>query len=353
MKNIKKVFIILSVLICILILGMLFSSNSFAANENEKIQITSKINGVSNIISNKYILEIVPDSANKPGAVGEPKQIEFYYDYAVPNLNNEVILRDFIDFSGTTYNEPGVYKYIVKEISSTDINTFPISNDQYEISVLVELDINTGLLKKTVSNQAKDLNDGVKKKLEINHQSVYTNIYVENYVRGAIANPNQYFKYKFSINGTKAGDVFTVSGQDSTVVFNGEQITTTNNYTVQQEEEENFIYIYLRADQIAVIGVVDNGQKSLQQIPISATFKLSSVESRKFSTTINNVSTKNSYELATVYDPNSNRIIIIQEQDFDVAITGAFMNIFPFIVLIIIVVMGFIFTRKFRLKDAE
>ena len=102
------------------------------------------------------------------------------------------------------------------------------------------------------------------------------------------------------------------------------------------------MYIYLKKDQSITIGTENN----INQIPIGTHYSIQKIGSRSWETTydvINNYTTTDNDE--------DNYIIIINRRDYDVAITGVFLDILPFIILIILGIVGLILLRKIGNKD--
>ena len=343
MKN-KKMRILISLII--FMITILFANISFAVENNEKITLTSTINNVSNNISNTFTYQIEPVFGNPKGGLNETKTIEVKFDNVTPNANNQVSTNYEIDFSNIEFSEIGVYKYIVSEIDSSDKKTFPISNNKYEIYVQTTPDGEK--IVKRVHNQALDINANEKSNLLFEHEAKYTNIKVRNSLIGNLSNSNEYFKYKLTILGN-VGDTFKITGQDKEVVFGGRKITTQDYYTIK-EGQDNFVYIYLRKDQIAQIGLLGNG---INQIPIGTKYKVEIIGARKWNTKINEVQTKETDFLTASENPEENEVIVVNEADFDVAITGVFINILPFIILIIIGAVGVVFMVKSKKNDED
>ncbi len=313
---------------------VLFVFPVFAYAGETSITLTDRILNTNNTVSNTFIYRITPDSSNKSGASNEPSQIEVTLN-KVKGHNGTVSYDYEIDFSNVHYTQYGLYKYLIEEISSSDMENYSLSNEKYYIYVLYS---NEGRIA-SVYGQAYNVTDNTKSDLIFDHEHNYTNITITNTTTGKLADTNEYFKFKLVING-EVGDRYYIEGQDSIVKFNGKNINTTNYYTVKSTD--NFVYIYLKKDQSITIGTEDG----VNQIPIGTHYSLQKIGARGWETTydvINNYTTTN--------DDDNNYIIIINRRDYDVAITGVFLDILPFVILIALGVIGIILIRKIGNKN--
>lgn len=297
------------------------------------ITLTDQILNTNNTVSNTFTYRITPDSNNKSGVSNEPTEV-------VVTLNNvkghnNIVSYDYeIDFSNVHYTNYGIYKYLIEEISSSDMQNYSISNEKYYIYVLYG---SAGIT--SVYGQAYNVTDNSKSDLIFNHNHNYTNIKITNTTEGKLSKTDEYFKFKLVING-KVGDRYYIDGQDPIIKFNKKNINTSNYYTVK--DKDNFVYIYLKKDQSITIGTENN----INQIPIGTHYSIQKIGSRSWETTydvINNYTTTDNDE--------DNYIIIINRRDYDVAITGVFLDILPFIILIILGIVGLILLRKIGNKD--
>jgi hypothetical protein len=309
----------------------IFPLTTYASKSS--ITLTDRVLNTNNTVSNTFTYSITPDQSNKSGATNEPTQIEVTLNKV--KGNNGVVSYDYeIDFSSVHYTQYGIYKYLIEEISSSDMENYSLSNDKYYIYVLYS---NQGIA--SVYGQAYNVTDNSKSDLIFNHNHNYTNIKITNTTTGKLFNTNEYFKFKLVING-QVGDRYYIDGQDSIIKFNGNNINTTNYYTVKNSD--NYVYIYLKKDQTITIGTEDG----INQIPIGTHYSLQKIGSRSWETTyevINNYTTSDNEDV--------NYIIIINRRDYDVAITGVFLDILPFVILIALGILGLILIRKIGKKN--
>lgn len=343
-RDIKIMHFLIAFIVVILTL-LSCQNNSFASDRQEKITLTSRIKNVSNGVKNTYTYIIEPEQENPEQT--EAKTIALEFDNVIPNSNNEAIVNYDLDFLDVEFKRLGIYKYIVSEIASSDEMNYPISNDKYEIYVVVEKN-NEGQIEKNIYAQALDLNSKQKSKLEFSHEHNYTSISIENYVTGKYSSTNEYFKFKLRIMGN-VGDVFEIIGQDEEVIYGGKRIRTQKYYTVQ-EGEENYVYIYLKANQKATIGVSSD---NINQIPIGTEYYLAKIDAKIWNTTINDENIVETKYLATQKNSEINKIIIVNKRRVDLPITGIFINILPFVILIAIAIIGIILMIKMKKDDDD
>lgn len=326
------------------IIYFLFSiiSCNCAYASNEKITLISTINGVTNSITNTYTYTIKPVNNNN-NAQNEPTVVKVNFNNIKPESNKAIATHD-IDFSKTSYSKLGVYEYIITETSSSDSETFPLSKDKYKIFVEVIRDKSDNVVK-NVHFQALDLNVLQKSELEFTHQAEYTYINIENTTTGKMANKNEYFKYKLSIFGN-VGDIYEITGQDETVYFEGKRITPAKHYIVKSGSD-NYIYIYLKDNQKISIGLSND----IPQIKIGTKYIISKVGARKWETIINDKHYNTTNYL--VAKKGVNKIDIVNIKNFDIALTGVFIDVLPFVILIILAVFGIFAITKLKKKNDD
>ena len=348
MKVIFKHIIYISVII--ILFNIFYTKNIYAESEteeyNEKITLTSTIKNITNSANNVYTYKIEPAESNIKDGLTETKYFKVNFENIEADSSNSVTAHYDIDFSNIEFKQYGLYEYIITEVESSNPEVYPISNAQYKIYVQVVNEDDKTI--KKVAMQATNLQNDEKTKLVYTHVPNNTYIKIAHRVRGNAITPNEYLLYKISINGN-IGDKYNITGQDDTVVFNGKKITTNKIYTVKPGEE-NYCYIYLKEDQTITIGLV--GQ-DLYQIPVGVEYKISSLESRKWKTIIDNVETKSINHKPTLKSGENNLVEIIQEKNFDVALTGIFINILPYLILIIAGTIGILFSIKIKKKESK
>ena len=333
----KRIVSVLAVLV--MALGVSFPA---VAVSEEEIELTTTVSA-SEPVTVTYTYSIAPNSNNQPGATNEPTAVTVAFDDAVPGASGSVEDKATISFAAADYVNTGIYRYIVTEADSSN-PAYPASGEQFEIYVQVIED--AGIMKKTVYDQALNLQTNTKGEIEFNHGERLTYIYVENYAQGLITDIGTVFKYRLEILGP-VGARYTVKGQDATVNYEGEgTVTTATEYEVK-DGEDNYLNVYLKDGQTLTVGLADDGS---YQIPVGTRFRLIKEKVNKWYTTINDqhFSTEQDmmdFMIAGV-DPLLNKIVVENLRDFDVPLTGVILNALPFLVLVGLAVLGISLIKK-------
>ena len=168
-----------------------------------------------------------------------------------------------------------------------------------------------------------------------------TTITLTKNVSGNMREPDKYFKFLVTINGTN-GDQYTISGQDAQVSYNGVAINTSSTYTVG-----NTNYVYLKGGQTITIGLAGDG--ITKEVPLNITYSITEQDASEYSTTITGIqgTTKTTGTLTTIDGTNS---VVFNNSRDRAALTGEFFeeNIFKILLLI----SGLIFVIKI-LRDIK
>ena len=298
-------------------------------------------------VMNTYFYEITPEATNPTGAVGEPRTATVVFNREEPVAGMATAVTE-IDFGATQYAHTGVYRYIVEEVGSSDPAAMPPVETKFEIYVLVVE--RNGALVPEVQNQAKNLDTGEKEDLVFPHQ-IYTYLYVENYTEGVLSNTSEYFRYKLEVKGP-VGTKYTVAGQDELITYEGRSFMATTEYEVKAGTD-NYIYVYLKDNQSLTVGLAGNGR---HQISVGTQYRIMKDRVNKWHTTINGQDFANEWEmmeyLVAGRDPMANKIVIINEREFDVPTTGVFLSLWPFALLIGLGAAGIVLLKKGK-RDEE
>lgn len=135
-----------------------------------------------------------------------------------------------VDFSGVTFNEPGVYRYVVTEAGSAQGLT--TTEDQTKAIDVYVVDNNGALevagyvmhdeedAKAAQLNETKELDD---KDTDFEHVYTTSDLTISKTVTGNQASHDEYFKFTVEITGAEAGTKFSVdlSDADTTTKTNG------------------------------------------------------------------------------------------------------------------------------------
>lgn len=309
---------------------------------SDKITLTNKIENISNPIKDTITYKIQSQADNPKNVENIPDDIVLSFE-DVELEDNTLTNQIDIDFSNTIFQTPGTYRYGLTQKSSSDDNII-LAKKRYEIYVNVTNE--NGILKTDVSPLVYDFEEEAKKELEYTNTMDYTNIVIESKVDGDYKNQDKdtYFKYKIIINGT-IGSKYTITGQDEEVIYKNEKIETANEYIVK-EDEDNYVYIYLKDNQKVIIGI---NELEFNEIPKKIDYSITEIDGSQWETTINDEKTKTKNFKTT----DKNNILIINKRDFDNAVTGLFYKVGPFILLLVISIFAIILYIKHANKKHD
>lgn len=297
------------------------------------ITLKNTIDKITNPIDSEIIYKIKPHAENQKEAENEPDNIKVSFkDIEVEE--NTLTAETTIDFSNTTYKYPGTYRYGIMQKSTND-ESINLVKDTYEIYVTVTQETD-GTLKTDVSPLVFDFENLEKDELKFTNTVTYTNMKIENSIKGY--KNDVYIKYKLTLYG-KVGSKFTITGQDEEINYNGENITTSSEYIIT--EEDNYIYLYLKDSQSVTIGI---NELEFNEIPLKTEYKLEVEDWEKWDIKID----KKEERIKKGILGKDNHIIITLERTHDNAVTGLIYTIIPFIILIVISIVSIIFIPKMK-----
>ena len=356
MKSIKKITVasILSVAVVAAFAGGSASAattyNGGNVDDSGKLQITRKVSGVSNPVSNVYSYTITADSDNPAAATGFPSTSTITFSSVAP-VSNVATATSTLDFSSTNYTQVGDYYYTIAESSSSNAGTYPKTDATYKavVSVRYAVDGNnvpTGDLVATVAAQVLNSSD-TKQNAEITTGSSRTHIEASQEVKGNSADVNKCFKYQLDIpaKGTLAlaGDTYTVS-TSSTCEGNTAAATVggTN-------------YFYLKHGDTITVGL--NG--AVDEMPIGLDYTIALTSKDDYENPVFNGVQQSSLSTPTkttvaLTDSNfnaANKTPISIEKNISPK-TGVLVSVFPFIILAALAGAGAIYVSSKAKKNA-
>jgi len=326
-------------LLLVLIALFLFTPKYVYASTT--LKITNTLENISNKIDASITYKIIPHADNPAGATNNPS--EYTLDFTGISVeDNKIVKEGEIDFSNVVYTVPGIYSYGIKQQSISDPN-IKENDKMYEIYVNVTSE--NGNMVVDVQPLVFEFEELEKKELEYTNEIDFTSLTIEQKLSGEYKelDKNTYFKYKITFY-SKIDSVYTITGQDEKINYNGEEIETTDKYISKDTEEENYVYIYLKEGQVVTIGL---NELDFSEIPHQTEFVITKVDGEKWSTTINGKE-KNTFTSRTLN--KENKIVITNSRDYDDAVTGLFYNIFPFIIIIPFIILDVIVFKKMKLK---
>ena len=163
----------------------------------------------------------------------------------------------------------------------------------------------------------------------------------------------EYFKLTVTLNG-RVGSRCIITGQDEIITYNDETIRTINSFEIT--ENNRSFNLYLKHNQVAIIGIERDGEIVYYQIPVGTLVTIEENDALKYKTSINETDGKVIRNIRLTGNPEDNVFDIENYADFDIAITGVMINIIPYIILIIIVIVllsVFIYKKIKDNKDDE
>lgn len=328
------------------------TTTTIGANSDSptQIMVTREVTGVSNPVTANFQYTITEDDGN-PGRVNNLPSTMSINLNAVEPTENAVYGFGWLDFSNVEFDTLGDYKFIVREVASSEPTIYPVdSSDVYYVYAYVRNEVQngapTGNLIATLVLQAKNGDVGEKGGIVFTSQAGMTYIEISKTVTGNIADTNEYFKFTLNFDDAEIGDRYTITGQDASIVYNGETITTSSEYVAGSEN-----VIYLKHGQTATIGV----SGYLYQLPIGARYSVSEVDDGRYTISVNgeqgnSVSLR---QMEALHDGGlaaANKVSFVNHRESEV-LTGVTMAIIPFAIVATIGVTGYVISRKLRKNE--
>ena len=224
-------------------------------------------------------------------------------------------------------------------------------SDEYEILISVRNQLDddgypTGDLTVTLIPQVVN-KDGDKTDVALfNSRADRTFIELEKYVSGDNADLGEYFKFRIDFTNATEGDVFTISGQDSTVMYHGDTIVTQSSFVVGQEN-----YVYLKDGQKIELGI---DADDYSELPIGLSYSITEIDASDYDTYIDGATENNKTSTAKTTESRSGGQMMLMSansinQNFtsfenvkntSVA-TGVNSVILPFVIIALLGVVSF------------
>ena len=353
-KNMKKIKLMMAMFMAIALfagMGVVKAATDVTVGNaaNNTFTITRTVNKVTNPVTNTFTYTIAPDASNPSGgATGVPASATVVFNNQAPDAQSKVATQTgTIDLSGVTFSKVGDYKFKVTETASTDAINYPIdSTDQYTIQVSVRFDT-ANPTQKVVTINARSGEGATSTKLSeanlpFTSESQLSFIDIAKTVTGNMGDVEEYFKVKVTITNCPTGDTYKITGQS----YTGTGVQTVYNCA---QGAENFVW--MKHNETITIG--KDGTDG--QIPTGLTYNFVEQDATDYKTYINGSSTdqKASGNL-TIAATNSNTIVNNFDRD---TLTGVFLRILPYVVIIAIAVAGIVYmvvkNNKQKLAEEE
>lgn len=368
----KKTIALASIIAILFSSFVCFSSNVYAdtgytattipaSATTKTLTITRDVKNVTNKVTNTFTYTIANVSKPATATIGSmPTTLDVTFTNVVPAASTKIATATAtLDFSSVTFDELGDYQFTVTETASTDATRYPIdSTKTYYVYVSVRNELDgtntpTGNLVVTLLDQVKNNNTGDKTNLYFESTVEQTYIELSNRVTGNMARKDVYFPYTISFTDDRLieGDKFDVIG--GSYASNPSQLTVgaTN-------------VVYLKHGETITIGRTSAG---LNQIPIGVKYDITEgtdTKSEEYHTYIDGstTDTKVMTQKTTVKVPTAgneteetafntnNKTAYVNNRETSV-VTGIFINVAPFALLIALAFVGIVIIRKTSKKE--
>lgn len=308
---------------------------TFSADDTDnQLTITRNVKDTAENVTNTftYTVEQVTDNSNYVstavgGTLPTPTVV---FTNSEPDSSNVATETGILDLAGVTFTKLGNYAFKVTETNSSNQTKYPLDDKEYYIYVSVrnELDENnqpTGNFIATLADKAKlsDAEDKVDLKYESNVP--LQSVEISKTVTGNMADINEYFAFTLTINGL-AGTTYTVTGAHST---DGNE--TVDSSTVNAGANT----IYLKHGQTITIG----------NLPEGTTYTITETGAADYDTKVDGNNGKASgTKKVTSANTNDNTAFVNNKEETN--LTGIFINIAPFVGLIILAIIGIVLIKK-------
>lgn len=324
-------------------------STTIGANTTspQDIMVQRQVIGVTNPVTNVFQYQITAADTNPSVVSGLPSSMSINLSAAEP-VDNVAIGYGWLHFSDVEFDTLGDYKFIVREVSSSNPSIYPVdTSHEYYIYAYVRNEIvdgsPTGNFVANLVLQARDGDQGEKCDVVFSSVAQFTYIELTKSVTGNLAWTDEYFKFQLSFDGVNDGDRYVISGQDASVVYNGETIATSSEYVVGGENA-----IYLKHGQTVTIGI----SGGLYQLPIGARYSIGEISDGEYTVYVNGEQGANTgfREMEALQNgelTTANMASFVNHKESEV-LTGITMAIVPFGILAVLGASGYVISRKLR-----
>ena len=350
-----------------------YTATSIAVDDTVKtLTITRTIGNVTNPVINTfdYEIELVskPTTAaitGLPTTIGETMTLEdlISFDGSESYSTGNVVETGALNLASATFNEVGDYIFKVTESASQYETTYPRDTKEYYFYISVRNkvvdNVPTGELEvKLAPHVGENAGDGLTKTENLDYTSDSQHTYIEltKNVTGNNANKHKYFPFEitFTNDNIQVGDKLYVS------IDGGSYYTTGNQYVTVEAGKK--ITVYAKHGETITIGKTAD---ELCQLPIGTTYTIEEKNydnTESYTTTIDGTTTaktvtKTTVEVATAGDQTSvdafetnNTTEYVNNREASV-LTGLFINIMPFVLLVAVAFVGIILIKKSSKKE--
>ena len=321
-----------------------FNSEVFA---DTSINVHKYVSNVSDI-NNTFYYDIIPSNENPDSVTGLVSNFEIVFDENT-EISNVTAHKEYtIDFSDVVFDKVGVYKFKVIERESENEKVYPRDTNTYIVLVNVTHDVNSD--NEPTNDLLVDVNplaihEESNSKSEVRFDTnPHTYLSLSKRVTGDMADSEKYFKFKIKITGGDySADGIKIVGQDEVINYEGQTINTISTYDSNIDN-----YVYLKHGQKITIGNDTENNKYL--LSGGTMFTIEEEGAQEYITYINgDRKDHKSITLNAVSNIDKNEAKYVNNYE-STALTGVFVRIVPFVVLLIISIGSFILVNK-RVKE--
>jgi len=312
--------------------------------------IKKTINNAANVVTGKtFTYTVAADASNPSGGVTSAPTTATITFTDVSPTGGTAVATTKLDFGPAVFSKNGDYKFTVTETASNDPTNYPVdTSNKYTIIASVRNASSSNLssdegkqvhffaytgLTPDASNKINNdatTGDAI---LNFSVNPQYKHIEISKKVSGAMADVDKDWTFTVTIDGT---GTYNVSGNTNT------QVTTITAGTPAT--------LTVKHNGTIIIGS-NNGT---DQIPIGATYDFAETTDNDYTTTINGTagSSKDDQTVSATQSENEWAVLNTFEGS---TVTGVFLKILPYIVIVAIAVAGIIYliVRNKKQKEAE
>ncbi len=381
MKKTKILFTVL--VVAILLSSMLvfapkasaFNDATLKTGDDGQITITRNVLNVTNNVTNTFSYTIAAKTGNPATVTGYPTSAEVIFNGKAPGEGTTTATQTgIIDFSHAVFTELGDYYFTITETGSTDSNTYPLDTKKYDLVVSVRNVYGSGTtptgttIEYSVADQAytyDSTNTNVTDtKADVVYQSSSPRTYIEltKNVTGNMGRTDKYFQFDIELThqNVRVGDVINVYNASETGTYNNGS-SRFSTVTVRDVDGKKVITVYAKHGETIVIGKKIDGSTETCQLPVGTKYTISETdynsESEPYTTTIDgtadNDKISNQKTTVAVGDTNfntANKTTYVNDRTLP-ALTGLFINIMPFVLLVVVAFVGIILIKKTSKKE--
>ncbi len=318
-------------------------------NGSSQVKINREVTGVSNPVTNTFGYTVTQDSTEPSGMTASnlPTNPSVVFNNTGVTSNKATSYITY-DLSNVNFSDIGDYYFNVVESSSTNAANYPLSTDKtYQFIVSVRNNMTGGVpndtYNATIVYRRSTATAGSWEKLTADtftwtSQAVRTNIQLDQVVKGNMAKKTDCFKYTISI---------PAPADHSIALANDTYNITTNSSVCSSQSATNIkvgstATVYMQHGDSVTIG--SNG--TLNQMPVGLPYTITVADKKGYDSTYFDGSTTDASNVtkttvattASTYNQN-NKTTITNNKNVDTP-TGVLMNLWPFILLVLLAGAG-------------